>query len=175
MNFLFPTWFCSRPLCHQILCCKFFAVMITLPSLPLGKLVKMLLHTDVTRYLEFKSVDGSYVQKDGKINKIPSTPGEAASSPLLGWFEAYRFKDFLTFVAQYDVNNPKTHQGVSPDTPTMTMMKKYNLDASTMDMVGHSLALYPDESWKTEPAKNVIERGTSSHSPSLPSLPLFVP
>src|SRR5262245_33849552 len=104
----------------------------------------MLLHTDVTRYLEFKSVDGSYVQKDGKINKIPSTPTEAASSPLLGWFEAYRFKDFLTFVNQYDPANPKTHQGVSPDTPTQQMMKKYNLDDSTMDMVGHSLALYPD-------------------------------
>jgi Rab GDP dissociation inhibitor len=40
----------------------------------------------------------------------------------------------------------------------MLMMKKYNLDDSTMDMVGHSLALYPDESWKTDPAKNVIER-----------------
>jgi Rab GDP dissociation inhibitor len=77
---------------------------------------------------------------------------------LLGWFEAYRFKDFLTFVSQYDVKNPKTHHGVAPDMPTAQMMKKYNLDDSTMDLVGHSLALYLDESWKTEPAKNVIER-----------------
>jgi len=28
-----------------------------------GNMVKILLHTDVTRYLEFKSVDGSYVYK----------------------------------------------------------------------------------------------------------------
>lgn len=36
-----------------------------------GKLVKILLHTKVTRYLEFKSVDGSFVFKDGKIQKVP--------------------------------------------------------------------------------------------------------
>lgn len=36
-----------------------------------GKLVKILLHTKVTKYLEFKSVDGSYVFKDNKIQKVP--------------------------------------------------------------------------------------------------------
>jgi Rab GDP dissociation inhibitor len=36
-----------------------------------GKLVKILLHTKVTRYLEFKSVDGSYVFKDGRVQKVP--------------------------------------------------------------------------------------------------------
>ena len=29
-----------------------------------GKLVKVLLHTDVVKYLEFKAVDGSYVGHD---------------------------------------------------------------------------------------------------------------
>ena len=36
-----------------------------------GKLVKILLHTKVTRYLEFKSVDGSYVFKDNRVQKVP--------------------------------------------------------------------------------------------------------
>jgi Rab GDP dissociation inhibitor len=36
-----------------------------------GKLVKILLHSKVTRYLEFKTIDGSYVFKDGKIQKVP--------------------------------------------------------------------------------------------------------
>ncbi|CAN0302637.1 unnamed protein product, partial [Discosporangium mesarthrocarpum] len=35
-----------------------------------GNLVKMLLKTKVTRYLEFKTVDGSYVYKAGKIMKV---------------------------------------------------------------------------------------------------------
>lgn len=35
-----------------------------------GSLVKLLIHTGVTRYLEFKSVEGSYVYKGGKIAKV---------------------------------------------------------------------------------------------------------
>lgn len=35
-----------------------------------GQLVKLLIHTGVTRYLEFKSVEGSYVYKGGKISKV---------------------------------------------------------------------------------------------------------
>ena len=35
-----------------------------------GLLVKLLIHTGVTRYLEFKSVEGSYVCKGKKISKV---------------------------------------------------------------------------------------------------------
>ena len=35
-----------------------------------GKLVKVLLHTDVVKYLEFKAVDGSYVSTGGAIISI---------------------------------------------------------------------------------------------------------
>lgn len=35
-----------------------------------GSLVKLLIHTGVTRYLEFKSIEGSYVYKGGKIAKV---------------------------------------------------------------------------------------------------------
>lgn len=35
-----------------------------------GNLTKMLLHTKVTRYLDFKSITGSYVYKGGKILKV---------------------------------------------------------------------------------------------------------
>jgi Rab GDP dissociation inhibitor len=35
-----------------------------------GKLVRVLLHTDVVKYLEFKAVDGSYVLSKGKIHKV---------------------------------------------------------------------------------------------------------
>jgi len=52
-----------------------------------GELVKMLVKTDVTKYLEFKVVEGSYVYKQGKINKVPATEKEALSSPLMGLME----------------------------------------------------------------------------------------
>jgi len=45
-----------------------------------GQLVKLLIHTGVTRYLEFKSVEGSYVYKGGKISKVPADEREALAS-----------------------------------------------------------------------------------------------
>jgi len=49
-----------------------------------GQLVKLLIHTGVTRYLEFKSVEGSYVYKGGKIAKVPVDQKEALASDLMG-------------------------------------------------------------------------------------------
>lgn len=52
-----------------------------------GLLVKLLIHTGVTRYLEFKSVEGSYVYKQGKIAKVPVDQKEALASDLMGELE----------------------------------------------------------------------------------------
>ena len=57
-------------------------VMIYLISL-LGELVKLLIHTGVTRYLEFKQIDGSYVfKKGGKIHKVPASEAEALATGI---------------------------------------------------------------------------------------------
>ena len=45
-----------------------------------GQLVKMLVYTKVTRYLDFKVVEGSYVYRAGKVHKVPSTEAEALAS-----------------------------------------------------------------------------------------------
>lgn len=46
----------------------------------LGLLVKLLIHTGVTRYLEFKCIEGSYVYKAQKIHKVPADEKEALAS-----------------------------------------------------------------------------------------------
>lgn len=46
----------------------------------LGELVKILVHTEVTRYLDFKVVEGSYVYKAGKVHKVPGTEEDAQVS-----------------------------------------------------------------------------------------------
>ncbi|KAK1906997.1 Rab GDP dissociation inhibitor beta [Dissostichus eleginoides] len=79
-----------------------------------GQLVRMLLITKVTKYLDFKVIEGSYVYKKGKIYKVPSTEAEALSSSLMGLFEKRRFKNFLQFVAKYDPEDPKTMEASTP-------------------------------------------------------------
>ena len=46
----------------------------------LGQLVKLLIGTGVTRYLEFKCVEGSYVYKGGKVYKVPADEKEALTT-----------------------------------------------------------------------------------------------
>lgn len=65
----------------------------------------------MTRYLDFKSVDGSFVVKAGKVHKVPATPKEALASSLMGMFEKRRFRNFLIYMNDYEAGNPATHKG----------------------------------------------------------------
>lgn len=62
--------------------CLIFVLLITFDMF-VGELVRLLIHTGVTRYLEFKSVEGSFVYKQGKIHKVPADEKEALASGLL--------------------------------------------------------------------------------------------
>ncbi len=61
----------------------------------------MLVHTDVTKYLEFKGVDGSFVMNKSRVEKVPATDYEALRSPLLGLFEKRRLRSFLLCVPSH--------------------------------------------------------------------------
>ncbi|VDN19825.1 unnamed protein product [Gongylonema pulchrum] len=116
-----------------------------------GSLVKLLIHTGVTRYLEFKSIEGSYVYKGGKVFKVPADEMEALATNLMGMFEKRRFKKFLVWVQNFDIKNPATYDGLDPDVHTMQQVyEKFGLDENTADFTGHALALYRDDNYKNE-------------------------
>lgn len=83
-----------------------------------GELTNILVSTDVTRYLEFKQIAGSYVQQ-GKgpkatVAKVPSDANEALRSSLMGMFEKRRAKKFLEWVGDFKEDDPSTHAGLLP-------------------------------------------------------------
>ncbi|KAK5876972.1 hypothetical protein CesoFtcFv8_026269 [Champsocephalus esox] len=124
-----------------------------------GQLVRMLLITKVTKYLDFKVIEGSYVYKKGKIYKVPSTEAEALSSSLMGLFEKRRFKNFLQFVAKYDPEDPKTMEGIDPTkTPMRDVFAKFSLGQDVMDFTGHSLALHRTDDYLDQPCLDTIKR-----------------
>ncbi|CAI5519937.1 unnamed protein product [Closterium sp. Naga37s-1] len=124
-----------------------------------GLLVRVLIRTDVTKYLQFKAVDGSYVFKQGRVYKVPATDVEAVSSPLLGFFEKGRARKFFIFVQEYDPAKPNTHQGMDLTTATSkTVLEKFGLDQNSIDFIGHALALYEDESFLAKPGTELIAR-----------------
>uniref|UniRef100_A0A803SUB9 Rab GDP dissociation inhibitor n=1 Tax=Anolis carolinensis TaxID=28377 RepID=A0A803SUB9_ANOCA len=124
-----------------------------------GQLVKMLLYTEVTRYLDFKVVEGSFVYKAGKIYKVPSTETEALASNLMGMFEKRRFRKFLVFVANFDENDSKTLEGVDPHNTTMReVYRRFDLGQDVIDFTGHALALYRTDDYLDQPCLETINR-----------------
>ncbi len=82
-----------------------------------GELTNILVSTDVTRYLEFKQIAGSYVQQGSgpkaTVAKVPSDAGEALRSPLMGLFEKRRAKKFLEWVGAFNEDDPATYGGMN--------------------------------------------------------------
>jgi Rab GDP dissociation inhibitor len=103
----------------------------------------------VTRYLEFKSVDGSYVFKDGKPQKVPATGQEALNSSLMGFFEKRKFRNFLIFLQAYNKTDPSTwRNGKNLDQMTMRQLfDDFGLDTNTQTFTGHAMALQTDDDY----------------------------
>lgn len=124
-----------------------------------GELVKLLIHTGVTKYLEFKVVDGSYVYKGDKIYKVPADEKEALSSSLMGIFEKRRFRTFLLFVQSFNFDDRSTWRDVDPNQLTsQKLFEKFGLDANTSEFTGHAMALFRDDSYLHEPCGQLIKQ-----------------
>jgi len=122
-----------------------------------GTLVQILVKTDVTRYLDFKAVDGSFVVQGAKVYKVPSTAGEALASPLMGIFEKRRCGQFLEYVSNYEEKDPKTHK--NHDLKKMTaraLFNEFGLKADTIDFVGHGMALQFNDEYLDKPALTIV-------------------
>jgi len=124
-------------------------------------LVKMLLHTKVTRYLEFRCVDGSFVYKEGKLYEVPMTPAAAMNSSLMGIFQKRRYHSFLQWVLDVDLKDSKTWNKLDLKNMTMSEVFEYwKCDENTQDFTGHAVALYTDDSYLNDKTKTLdcIER-----------------
>lgn len=125
-----------------------------------GELVSILVHTDVTRYLEFQQIAGSYVYREGSgICRVPSTESEALTSSLLGFFEKFRARNFFHYLHQADPDRKETWGGLDLEKMSMLQLfQKYSLDAGIQDFVGHALALHLDEDYLAKPAADTVRR-----------------
>jgi Rab GDP dissociation inhibitor len=124
-----------------------------------GLLVQILIKTDVTRYLEFKSVDGSYVAQHGSVYKVPSTSAEAIKSSLMGILEKRRCAKFLEYVGEWEEEDPKTYKGY--DVKKMTaaeLFKTFGLSSETIEFIGHAMALYYSDEYLSQPVLETIKR-----------------
>lgn len=124
-----------------------------------GLLVQILIKTDVTRYLEFKAVDGSFVVQGGKVYKIPSNKEEALKSGLIGMFEKKTVASFLGYVDSYVESDPSTHKKNNLRTMTAgELFKQFGLKGESVDFIGHAMGLFSNDTYLDQPAIEVINR-----------------
>lgn len=124
-----------------------------------GELVNILVHTKVTRNIQFKQIGGSYVFRDGGIEKVPATEVEALKSSLMGFFEKRRMKKFVEYFDAYDPEKPETQKGMDLQKVTMKEVYQYfGLERLTQEFIGHAMALWSDEEYLKQPAFETIER-----------------
>mmetsp|Transcript_492 Transcript_492/g.881 ORF Transcript_492/g.881 Transcript_492/m.881 type:complete len:503 (+) Transcript_492:132-1640(+) len=114
----------------------------------IGNMVRMLLYCDVTKYLDFKLVDGSFVFSGSRPHKVPVTPTEAMTSGLMSLLEKNRCRQFFSWAAGYDLQDSSTWQKRDITKVTMGEIYKYfGLHKDTIEFIGHALALHRDDSY----------------------------
>eukprot|EP00919_Chromeraceae_sp_WS-2016_P015138 GHVR01035586.1.p1 GENE.GHVR01035586.1~~GHVR01035586.1.p1 ORF type:complete len:464 (-),score=69.64 GHVR01035586.1:21-1412(-) len=133
-----------------------------------GSLVKMLLHTKVTRYLQWHSVEGTYVyqyQPDGFfssekfIHKVPASETEVLKSNLMSLLEKNRCRLFFQFANKFDKNDPKTHKNFDVNKTKMKeVFESFGLGGSTIEFVGHAVSLHQNASYLEHPMGLTMEK-----------------
>ncbi|TPP62900.1 Rab GDP dissociation inhibitor beta [Fasciola gigantica] len=132
----------------------------------IGNLVKLLVHTSVTRYLEFQSIDGSYVYHKKSIHRVPSSETEALTSGLVSFFEKRKlricYSGLWRWISRILVPTKRfTHlrSMFHRDSIVHAFEQVQLLVENTQNFVGHALCLYPDDSYKRNtPADDAIKR-----------------
>lgn len=134
-----------------------------------GKLVKMIIKTEVSHYLNWRCVEGTYVyqwseggifsKKGGKFKKVPANDKEALSSDLMSFFEKRKCQKFFKFVQNFELQDTKTHKKYPVAKMTFgELVKDFGLEGNTVDFLGHAIALYTDNSYTSLPALSVIDK-----------------
>ena len=132
-----------------------------------GNLVKLLLKTNVSQYLEWKSVEGTFIYKNnkflidnlsGELYKVPSNSFEAMKSNFMDNLEKKRCQNFFTFVQDYDKNDIETYEGYDLNIPFKELVKRFELKEDTINFIGHTIALYTDNNYLLKPAIETINR-----------------
>lgn len=122
-----------------------------------GNLVKILLKTRVSKYLEWKACDRSYVylpteggmfSSAKQIHSVPTTAKEGMTSSMMGMLEKPRFIQFINFVVGWNDKDPSTLQGLDPRRHSMEQAyAKFGLQEQTIDFIGHAVALEPSDDY----------------------------
>lgn len=140
----------------------------------------MLLKTRVAKYLEWKSIEATYVYQmkqagffssgGGTICKVPQNDSEALKSDLMGMLEKRRCRNFFLYVQNFKIEEQATWQGGKLQifmfnlgfdlrkTAFSELATYFALEKNTIDFIGHAVALYTNDDFLQQPALETISK-----------------
>lgn len=122
-----------------------------------GLMIDTLRHTEVTKYMDFKVVNGSFVlrTKDRSINKIPTTTKEVLDSKLCGLAEKNHMRKILNYIADCE-EKPEPYN--LKEMPMRDLFKAFKIGDDVATFMGHAMALWLDDSYLDRPAIETCRR-----------------
>jgi len=123
-----------------------------------GGLVKMLIKTNVSQYLDFKCLESQFVLKGNELLKIPSNDKEALSTDLLTLSEKANCTRFFQFVQDFKLNDASTHQGLDINAPFKDFIQAFSFDQNLIDFTGYAVCHALNDEYLLHPAKNILKR-----------------
>lgn len=77
----------------------------------------------------------------------------------MGLLEKRRCKNFFVYVSNYDAKDVNTYKGYDLKIMTMRqLLNKFDLEANTIDFIGHAVALFNNDQFLDRPAIECVDK-----------------
>uniref|UniRef100_A0A8C1AEG5 Rab GDP dissociation inhibitor n=1 Tax=Cyprinus carpio carpio TaxID=630221 RepID=A0A8C1AEG5_CYPCA len=94
--------------------------------------------------------------KDWNVDLIPKF---LLANDLMGMFHKRRFRKFMSFVLNFEENDPRTHHDMDPHRTTMRdVFRHFDLGDDVVEVTGHALALHINDDYLEQPCLMTIQR-----------------
>ncbi|KAK3099926.1 hypothetical protein FSP39_011899 [Pinctada imbricata] len=113
-----------------------------------GKMVELLITSDIAKYCEFKTVTRMLTLLKGKLEKVPCSRADVFSSKEVSMLDKRMLMKFLTFCAEYD-KHPEDYQDFA-DKPYLEYLEHKKLSGNVRHFVQHSIAMVTDKATTAE-------------------------
>ena len=100
---------------------------------------------------------GFFSSEKMAVKKVPANDSEAIKSSLMSLFEKRRVANLYKYVSSVDPNDPKTWGKLDLKKQTMKeVFDHYGIEDSSIDFLGHAVALHYNDAFMCEPALDTI-------------------
>lgn len=123
-----------------------------------GNLVKILIKSNVSQYLEFKALECKFVLQGSNLIKVPTNDKEALQTELLSVTEKASCTLFFHFMQGYKENDSSTHQGKDIQAPFKEFIKGFNFSDHTIDFIGYAVCNELNNAYLDYPAATVLKK-----------------